>query len=210
VCDSAHSVERDVGQEIKQLLSIIARMTAQLYTRSGDDGFTSLLGQGRVAKYMPQPEAYGIVDEANAAIGIARAAAADARTKTLLLDCQRDLYKLMSELAATQQAAAQFRFIDEGRVLWLEAQTDAITQLITLPKDFVVPGDTLQGAYLDLARAIVRRAERMVVKLLHDGLIDNPELMRYLNRLSSLLFVLELFEDALSGVSAVTLAKTGG
>lgn len=114
---------------------------------------------------------------------------------------------MMAELASTQQAAAQFRAIDATRVRWLEVQTDAITGLITLPKDFVVPGDTLQGAHLDLARTIVRRAERIVVKLLHDGLTENAELMRYLNRLSSLLFVLELYEDALSGVSAVTLAK---
>jgi cob(I)alamin adenosyltransferase len=179
----------------------------QLYTRSGDDGFTGLLGEGRVAKYMPQPEAYGTVDEANAAIGIARVAAHSPRTRELLLACQRDLYKMMAELAATQQAAPQFRAIDAARVQWLETQTDAITSLITLPKDFVVPGDTLQGAHLDLARTVVRRAERAVVKLLHDGLVENAELMRYLNRLSSLLFVLELYEDALSGVSVVTLAK---
>jgi cob(I)alamin adenosyltransferase len=182
-------------------------MSVQLYTRTGDDGFTGLLGEGRVAKYMPQPEAYGTVDEGNAAIGIARASAKSEQTKSLLLTCQRDLYKMMAELASTQQAAAQFRAIDAGRVQWLEQQTDAITSLITLPKDFVVPGDTLQGAHLDLARTIVRRAERIVVKLLHDGLIENAELMRYLNRLSSLLFVLELYEDALSGVSKVTLAK---
>lgn len=68
-------------------------MSVQLYTRTGDDGFTGLLGEGRVAKYMPQPEAYGTVDEANAAIGIARAAAKSERTQSLLLTTQRDLYK---------------------------------------------------------------------------------------------------------------------
>ncbi|MCL4505451.1 MAG: cob(I)yrinic acid a,c-diamide adenosyltransferase [Chloroflexi bacterium] len=179
----------------------------QLYTRTGDDGYTGLLGEGRVAKYMPQPEAYGTVDEASAAIGIARAASLDERTRQLLLTVQRDLYKLMAELAATQQTAERFRSIDEARVSWLEQQTDSITALVVLPHEFVIPGDTLPGAYMDLARAIVRRAERIVVHLLHDGIIDNVELVRYLNRLSSLLFVLALHENALAGAAQVTLAK---
>ncbi|MCL5996156.1 MAG: cob(I)yrinic acid a,c-diamide adenosyltransferase [Chloroflexi bacterium] len=181
----------------------------QLYTRTGDDGYTGLLGAGRVAKYMPQPEAYGTVDEAGAAIGVARAAASGAQTRQMLITVQRDLYKLMTELAATPQTAGQFRSIDVARVQWLEEQTDAITALIELPREFVIPGDTLPGAYLDLARAIVRRAERVVVHLLHDGIIENVQLVRYLNRLSSLLFVLSLYESALAGVGQVTLAKDG-
>jgi cob(I)alamin adenosyltransferase len=182
-------------------------MTTHFYTRAGDDGFTGLLGEGRVAKYMPQPEAYGTVDEASAAMGIARASAQSSLARELLLAAQRDLYHVMAELAATQQTAAQFRVIDAARVTWLEAQTDAVTAKIALPKEFVVPGDSLPGAYLDLARTIVRRAERVVVHLLHDGLIENVELVRYLNRLSSLLFVLALYENALAGVASVTLAK---
>jgi cob(I)alamin adenosyltransferase len=181
--------------------------SGHLYTRAGDDGYTGLLGEGRVAKYMPQPEAYGTVDEASAAIGVARAAAASAQTKQLLVAVQRDLYKLMAELAATQQTAAQFRSIDQAHVQWLEEQTDAVTALVELPREFVVPGDTLAGAYLDMARTIVRRAERVVVHLLHDGIIENVHLVRYLNRLSSLLFVLGLYETALAGASLVTLVK---
>ncbi len=182
-------------------------MSISFYTRAGDDGYTSLLGEGRVAKYMPQPEAYGTVDEASAAIGVARASAQSEETRQMLLTAQRDLYHLMAELAATQQTAHLFRKITAERVAWLEAQTDRITQRIRLPKEFVVPGDSLPGAYLDLARTVVRRAERIVVHLLHDGLIENVELVRYLNRLSSLLFVLSLYENALAGVSNVTLAK---
>ena len=187
---------------------IIASMnTTQLYTRTGDDGYTSLLGEGRVAKFSPQPEAYGTVDEANAAMGVARVAAQNEHTKEILLTAQRDLYRLMAELAATPKTAQRFRSIDEGRVQWVEEQTNAITALVKLPREFVVPGDSLPGAYLSLARAIVRRAERLVVHLLHDGIIENAQLVRYLNRLSSLLFVLQLYEDALSGQSNVTLAK---
>ncbi len=186
---------------------IAAMSTTRLYTRTGDDGFTGLLGEGRVAKYMPQPEAYGTVDEASAAIGIARAATRDEATRRLLLAVQRDLYRLMAELAATQETAERFRSIDASRVSWIELQTDAVTALVTLPREFVVPGDTLPAAYLDLARTIVRRAERIVVHLLHDGIIENVELVRYLNRLSSLLFVLSLHENALAGAASVTLAK---
>jgi len=182
-------------------------MTDRLYTCGGDDGYTGLLGEGRVAKYADQPEAYGTVDEANSAMGIARASAKSERTKSLILTAQRDLYKMMAELAATQQAAAQFRSIDAARVTWLEQQTDAVTAEITLPKEFVVPGDTLSGAYLDLARTAVRRAERVVVRVWHEGIVENSELARYLNRLSSLLFVLMLYENALAGVGHATLAK---
>jgi cob(I)alamin adenosyltransferase len=157
---------------------------------------------------MPQPEAYGTVDEASAAMGVARAAARSERTRQLLLTAQRDLYRMMAELAATQATAAQFRSIDAARVAWLEENTDALTAEVALPKEFVVPGDSLAGAHLDLARTIVRRAERVVVHLLHDGLIENLDLVRYLNRLSSLLFVLELHENALAGIDRPTLAKS--
>jgi cob(I)alamin adenosyltransferase len=179
----------------------------RLYTRTGDDGYTGLLGEGRVAKYTGQPEAYGTVDEASSAMGVARASASSERTKEILLVAQRDLYKMMSELAATQATQARFRSIDAQRVQWVEAQTDAITREVVLPKEFIIPGDTLCGAYLDVARTTVRRAERVVVHLLHDGVLENVQLVRYLNRLSSLLFVLGLYEMALAGVGKVTLAK---
>ena len=183
-------------------------MPEQLYTRTGDDGFTGLLGEGRVAKYTAQPEAYGTVDEASSALGLARATATSDETRALLVRAQRDLYHMMAELAATQQAAPAFRNVDAARVAWVEGETDRITARIVLPREFVVPGDSLAAAHLDLARTITRRAEPAVVRLLHDGVIDNAELVRYLNRLSSLLFVLSLFENALAGVNQVTLAKT--
>lgn len=179
----------------------------KLYTRTGDDGTTGLLGEGRVPKFSLQPEAYGTVDEASSAMGIARAGARSDQTKHILLTAQRDLYHAMSELAATPQTAARFRKIDAARVDWLEAQTDAITAQINLPKEFIIPGDSLCGAYLDLARAIVRRAERVVARLQHEELLRNEQIVRYLNRLSSLLFVLALYENALAGVGAVTRAK---
>jgi len=179
----------------------------KFYSATGDDGTTGLLGSGRVKKYHPRPEAYGTVDEAQAALGIARAAMQDRAAAEIVLQTQRDLYHLMAELAATKESAEQFRKIDAGRVAWLEAQTDQIGDQLDLPPEFTVTGDTLAGAYLDLARAIVRRAERLTVKLFDDGLIENRELLRYLNRLSALCFVLSRHEDALGGQGAAKLSK---
>jgi cob(I)alamin adenosyltransferase len=186
----------------------MGKKTLKFYTATGDDGTTGLLGEGRVKKYHPQPEAYGTVDEAQAALGVARAAMADREAGQIVLESQRDLYHLMAELAATKEAAPRFRKIDPARVAWLEVQTDHYGAQITLPPEFVIGGDSVPGAALDLARTVIRRAERLVVQLYDEGLIENVELIRYLNRLSSLAFVLARYEDALSGQSTVRLAKT--
>jgi cob(I)alamin adenosyltransferase len=177
------------------------------YTRSGDDGNTGLLGEGRVPKYHPQPEAVGTIDEASAALGVARAAARASQTSPLLLVVQRDLYMAMAEIAAAPDNAYRFRKIDADRVAWLEEQIESISALVKMPDEFIVPGDSPSGAAISLARTIVRRAERRVAKLFHEHVIDNAELLRYLNRLSSLCFILELLENRVAGVSAPTLAK---
>jgi cob(I)alamin adenosyltransferase len=177
------------------------------YTQTGDDGFTGLLGEGRIPKYHLRLEAVGTIDEATAALGVARAACRGNPTREILLAAQRDLYHLMAELSATPQNAASFRVIDAGRVSWLEEQTEAIGVQVNMPKEFIIPGDTNSGAALDLARTIVRRAERLVAQLLHNLEIENTELLRYLNRLSSLCFVLELFENQAGGKDQPTLAK---
>jgi len=177
------------------------------YTRTGDDGFTGLLGEGRIPKYHLRMEAVGTVDEATAALGVARSICLEQQSREILLVAQRDLYHLMAELSATPQNAPRFRVIDSERVNWLESQSEAIGGQVNMPKEFIVPGDTPAGASLDLARAIVRRAERLLAQLLHNLEIENPELLRYLNRLSSLCFVLELFENQAAGKGRPTLAK---
>lgn len=179
----------------------------KFYSTTGDDGTTSLLGQGRVKKYHPRPEAYGAVDEAQTAFGVARAVMKDREAAGIVLRAQRDLYHLMAELAATREAAPQFRTISADSVKWVEEQTDRYGAQIELPQDFVVSGDSVAGAALDMARTITRRAERRAVKLADEGMIENPHLVRYLNRLSSLAFVLARYEDALSGASSATLAR---
>lgn len=177
------------------------------YTSKGDDGTTNLLGEGRVAKYHDRIEAVGTLDESTAALGLARAQCLDPRSGPVLVEVQRDLYKLMAEVAATPENAEKFHFIDESRVKWLEEQTDALSQSVEMPKEFILPGDSLPGAALSLARAIIRRAERRVVELHDDQEVVNPDLQRYLNRLSSLCFVLELVENKAAGHST-TLAKS--
>ncbi len=177
------------------------------YTTKGDDGTTSLLGEGRVTKYHARIEAVGTLDESTAALGLARAQCVDPRSGDIILEAQRDLYKIMAEVAATPENAERFRMIDSSRVTWLEEQTDAISEIVEMPKEFILPGDSLAGAALSLARAIVRRAERRVVELHDEQEVSNPDLQRYLNRLSSLCFVLELLENKAAG-HQTTLAKT--
>jgi cob(I)alamin adenosyltransferase len=169
------------------------------YTRTGDNGTTGLLGEGRVAKTHPRIEALGALDESTATLGLVRAQARDPRCERILLEAQRDLYKLMAEVAATPDQAEKFHFIDSARVDWIESQIEALSATVSMPREFIIPGDSPVGAALSLARAVIRRAERRVVELIEAKEIANPDLQRYLNRLSSLCFVLELVENAAAG-----------
>jgi cob(I)alamin adenosyltransferase len=181
---------------------------SKTYTGKGDDGFTGLLGGERVPKYAPRPEAYGTLDEAQAAMGIARAAAQAPGTQAILLDAQRDLHHIMAELAAaTPQVAAQVDGLPQGRAEWLERTIDDLEEKLPPLRAFVVPGDNPASAALHLARTVVRRAERQVARLVHQGDVPDAELIRYLNRLSSLLFVLARREDWLAGLESPTEAQ---
>lgn len=177
------------------------------FTGQGDDGITGLLGKQRVPKYDLRMEAIGAVDEANAALGIARSQSRLTETQARILIVQRELYHLMAELAATAETAAQFHSINADSVSRLENEILILGENTKLPEGFIVPGDTPSGAAFDLARAIVRRAERRVAELLARGDVANGELLRYLNRLSSLLFVMELSEIAAADRDHPTLAK---
>ncbi len=180
---------------------------ASFFSRSGDDGTTGRLGEGRVAKYDLLPETLGTLDEATAAIGLSRVYCKAPESSLILLTIQRHLYGIMAETAATAENAEKFRTVDDSLVMWLEQQITSLEENVEIPKEFILPGDSQAGAALDVARTIVRRAERRVAELLHRGDISNPELLRYLNRLSSLLFVLELRENQAAGKAKSTLAK---
>lgn len=177
------------------------------FTGKGDDGYTGLLGDERVPKFDPRPESYGTIDEAAAAIGLARSLARDERSRDLAIEIQRDLYKIMSEVAATRENAERFRSVGPDDVERLEGHTERIGSLIELPREFIVGGDTQAGAAFDLARTITRRAERRVAELIHAATLENTEILRYLNRLSSLLFLLVHLENRAGGVEHPSLAS---
>ena len=179
------------------------------YTSKGDDGSTGLLGEGRVPKYHARMEALGALDEASAALGLARAQVSVKDSAAVIEKAQRDLYKLMAEVAATPENAEKFRSIGEEQIRWLEEQTDRLGSTVEAAKEFILPGDTAGGAAISMARAIVRRAERRVVALFDAGEVTNEHLQRYLNRLSSLCFVLELVENRAAG-KPTSLAKGTG
>jgi len=177
------------------------------FTRQGDDGYTGLLGEGRVPKYHPRPDTVGTIDEASAALGCARAISNSGYVNQIVIQVQRDLYLMMVEISSTPENSSQFRAIASEHVVWLESETNRLSEQVEMPKEFILPGDSPSGAYFSLARTIVRRAERLVARLFHDGDIGNVEILKYLNRLSSLCFVLELLENQASGREKPTLAK---
>ncbi len=180
---------------------------ADFYSGTGDDGTTGLLGEGRVAKDHPRPQAFGALDEASAALGAARAITLSPQSAEIVLKVQRDLYRIMAEVAAHSEHAARFRSIGEQDVRWLEDQLSELAKQVPLPRGFVVPGDCPSGAAIDVARTVIRRAERLVVGLSNAGELENPQLQRYLNRLSSLCFALALRENQLAGIESPSMAK---
>ena len=159
----------------------------RIYTKGGDKGQTSLGSGERVAKHDPRVDAYGQVDEANAAIGLARLhtkGAADA----MLARIQNDLFDLGADLCRPQIKEGDLRIL-EIQVLRLEREIDKMNAALQPLQSFVLPGGTPAAAYLHLARTIARRAERAITALAASGPV-NPVIIKYINRLSDLLFVL--------------------
>jgi cob(I)alamin adenosyltransferase len=167
----------------------------RIYTRTGDDGTTGLFYGGRVSKSDPAPEAYGSVDEAVAALGVARSmAGGDPDLRTLILRLQRDLFVVGADLATNPEQRAKLKpgesLVTPEMVGDLEAIIDTEVEERPLPNYFVVPGANPLSAALDASRTAVRRAERRAVELEEAGGTATDEVLRYLNRLSDLLFVL--------------------
>ena len=175
---------------------------AKVTTGTGDTGYTGLLGAERVPKYDPRPDTFGTVDEATSALGLARAMTKDGRAKEIIYRVQNELYLLMGELATTPENYEKMGLrMTAEHVQWLEQVEETLKQEVEIPNKFIIPGDTVDGAALDLARTIIRRAERMAVKLLHDGIIQNGEVVRYLNRLSDLVFILARYIEVKSSLA---------
>jgi cob(I)alamin adenosyltransferase len=164
---------------------------SKLYTGKGDDGTTGLFYGGRVPKHDARPEAYGTVDEAQAAIGLARAAVdRGCELDTILVALERDLYVLMAELATLPENHHKLTpgqsAVTADHVTALSERTDDVGGRFDFPTEFVVPGQDEVAARLDVARTVVRRAERAAVAVATEG----SHVVPYLNRLSSLLWTM--------------------
>jgi cob(I)alamin adenosyltransferase len=167
----------------------MVRLT-RIYTRGGDSGDTSLGDGARVPKHALRVAAYGTVDEANAAIGIARLHV-DAESDELLSRIQNDLFDLGADLCTPEggrRAAGALRIVP-AQTERLEREIDAINATLAPLESFILPGGSAAAAHLHLARTVVRRAERLVSELAQAESV-NPEALKYLNRLSDHLFVL--------------------
>lgn len=162
----------------------------RIYTRGGDKGKTALGTGQRVAKHNPRVSAYGTVDEANATLGIARLYVSP-DIDALLVRIQNDLFDVGADLCTPEQEDPPYPplRVTASQVEWLEREIDRINEKLQPLKSFVLPGGSAAAAYLHLARTVARRAEREITLLSAEEEI-NPESVRYMNRLSDLLFVL--------------------
>jgi cob(I)alamin adenosyltransferase len=162
----------------------------KIYTRTGDAGTTGLLGRGRVRKDDLRIEAYGTVDELNAALGVARAAGLDASTDAALGKVQDELFAVGSALADPDPAGPFHGAVTDHHVAALEALIDGLEAELPPLTRFILPGGVPAAAQVHLARAVCRRAERLAVRLAHQpGEHVAPAVLVYLNRLSDALFV---------------------
>ncbi len=171
----------------------------KIYTRTGDDGSTSLFSGERVPKTSLRVEACGTLDELNCAIGVTRAASPTAEADVYLAMIQRHLFSLGADLAASGSARREVR-INPPEIAWLETEIDRMQSELPPLRNFILPGGSPAAAQIHLARAICRRAERIVVSLSRSEEIGGNPLM-FLNRLSDFLFVLARYENLRRGVT---------
>ena len=174
---------------------------AKIYTRKGDDGSTSLWYGGRVAKNDPRTEAYGTVDEANSALGVARSLCGSDQADLAkdLLQLQEDLFVAGAELATAPDASGRLEEgvsqIGDEIVEWAESAIDRYMAEVELPPQFVIPGGTQLSAALDLARAVLRRAERRIVALREADGLASDAVLRFVNRASDLVYAMSRATD---------------
>ena len=179
-----------------------------IVTKRGDGGETDLLYGGRVSKTDPRTEAGGAVDEAVSALGLARALSGEPLVRTVVDELQRALFTLGAELATDAESheklAQHFKAVSAEMTQALEAHIGALDAEVELPPSFIVPGASPASAALDVARSVLRRAERRAVELQERSMLANREVLRYLNRASDLVFMLARYEDRALPVEVVS------
>ena len=178
-------------------------------TKKGDSGYTDMLYGDRVSKADDIIEACGILDEVVAQTGLARAASNDDWIKERLLQIQNKLFSVGAELATTAEMRARlnqkFVTIEPTDVEQLETEIiDYIEQRIDLGNSFIIPGNSQASAMIDMAKTVVRRLERYIVKLETNGKVHNPNIIKYLNRLSDAMFLLARYQDRERGQEKLT------
>jgi cob(I)alamin adenosyltransferase len=172
----------------------------RIYTRKGDTGTTGLLfGGARISKADLRTDAYGTTDEAVSALGLARAALGTGGLSELIIRLQRELFVVGAELAThvekRQKLTDGVTRVTAEMTTALEGEIDALEAQHPMPVEFVIPGESMAGAALDLARTSVRRAERRAVALAAQGGLPDSQVVPYLNRLADLLFVMARATD---------------
>lgn len=186
----------------------------KIYTKKGDDGTTSLWYGGRVAKHDARTEAYGAVDEAGSALGVARSlcTSKDEEIAGDILRVQQDLFVAGAELATAPDAADRLEDgvsrVTDAMVDALDSEIDRYMDRVDLPPKFVIPGGTALSAQLDVARATIRRAERRIVALRDADGLASEAVLRYLNRASDLVYAMARFAD--TDEPAIFEGRNGG
>lgn len=175
----------------------------KIYTKRGDDGTTGLLYGGRVPKDDVRTDVYGTIDETVAALGISRAGGLSKKVEEIVIRLQREMFVVGAHLATAPENQAKLKpgvsKLTTEMTERLEREIDELTGEHPLPQEFILPGELQGSAGLDLARSTVRRAERKAVTMQREGLLPDQEILRYLNRVSDLLFVLARYEEAEAG-----------
>ena len=185
-----------------------------IVTRTGDGGETGLLYGGRVSKADPRTEAYGSIDEAISALGAARAVVTDRARHAIILRLQSELFTVGAELATdssqSETLEKHFLVISPEFTARVEQEIGELEATVQLPDAFVIPGGTPSGAALDVARTVLRRAERRIVALRAADVAVSLELLRYVNRLSDLVFMLARAEEgaAIKPLTGRRVART--
>ena len=174
---------------------------ARIYTKKGDDGTTSLWYGGRVPKHHGRTDAYGSLDEACSQLGVARALCAGEREELAvdILRLQDDLFVAGAELATAPEADERLEDgvsrTTEEMVAWMEGRIDHYMEQVELPPKFVIPGGNLLSAQLDVARTVVRRAERRISRLAEEGELAGETVIHLVNRASDLVYAMARFAD---------------
>ena len=183
-----------------------ARVMPKIYTKKGDDGTTGLLYGGRVNKDDVRTSVYGTLDETVSALGIARAGGLVPEIEAIAVRLQREMFVVGAQLATSEENQGKLEVgvskVDASMTQQAERDIDDLLERHPLRPEFILPGETMGSAGLDLARSTIRRAEREAAAMDREGLVPDPEILSYLNRVSDLLFAMARFHEAESGKAA--------